>query len=153
MANTVPMPDIQSPEYVETLNHYLVSKGLKKTHQRDVITKIFFSTPHRHYRIEQLLEEARREDTSVSYATVYRTLMMLVDAGLASQRQFGKGQSLFEQTSSHHHDHLICTECGAIEEFENDTIEKIQEQVAKRHGFKLTNHKMELYGLCPNCRK
>lgn len=137
----------------EALQKYLVAKGFKKTHQRDIITRIFFGKAHKHYRIEEVLEKARKQDQSISYATVYRTLMMLVDAGFAFQRQFGKGQSLFEQVSSHHHDHLICTACGKIVEFENDTIEKLQETVAKKHGFKLTTHKMELYGVCPKCQK
>lgn len=136
----------------ETLSKYLATKGLKKTHQRDVITKVFFSKPHKHYKIEDVLELARRDDSSISYATVYRTLMMFVDAGVAYQRQFGKGQSLFEQVSEDHHDHLICTVCGKIVEFENDNIERLQEEVAKKFKFKLTHHKMELYGVCPACQ-
>lgn len=139
--------------HLEALKKYLSDKGLKKTHQRDVITKLFFSPPHRHYRIEEILEKTRAEDASISYATVYRTLMMFVDAGVASQRHFGKGQSLFEALSGDHHDHLICTKCSTIREFENDTIEKLQESVAKKWGFHLTSHKMELYGLCPKCKK
>ena len=142
----------QMTQQFETLARYLTAKGLKRTHQREIITKLFFAKPHRHYRIEEVLDLARKEDGSISYATVYRTLMMLVDAGLASQRHFGKGQSLFEQVSAEHHDHLICTDCGKIVEFENDTIEKLQESVAKHFKFKLTHHKMELYGLCPACQ-
>ncbi|HBF13263.1 MAG TPA: transcriptional repressor [Deltaproteobacteria bacterium] len=142
----------QKKQYIETLNQYLSTKGLKKTHQRDVICNIFFAPPHRHYRIEDILEKSRKEDSTISYATVYRTLMLLVEAGLATQRHFGKGQSLFESVASHHHDHLICTQCGVIIEFENDAIEKLQESVAKKHNFKLTNHKMELYGLCHKCK-
>lgn len=145
---------MQSKEvHLQALKKYLTDKGLKKTHQRDVISEIFFSPPHRHYRIEEILEKSRVEDASISYATVYRTLMMFVDAGVASQRQFGKGQSLFEALSGDHHDHIICTKCGAIREFENNTIEKLQEAVAKKCGFQLTSHKMELYGLCQRCRK
>lgn len=146
-------PKSAKKDVLSTLNQYLSEKGLKKTHQRDIIARLFFAPPHRHYRIEELLEKSRKEDASISYATVYRTLMMLMEAGLASQRHFGKGQSLFEQESKHHHDHLICTDCGAIVEFENNTIEKLQEAMAKKAGFKLTHHKMELYGLCPRCQK
>lgn len=142
----------KTPQHIEILRQYIAQKGLKKTHQRDIIAKIFFSHPARHYRIEELLEKSRREDSSISYATVYRTLMMLVDARLAFQRQFGKGQSIFEQDFGHHHDHLICTNCGTIKEFENNTIEKVQKTVAKKYGFKLSHHKMELYGLCQKCR-
>lgn len=135
------------------LQHYIAANHLKWTRQRDIISKIFFSGPHRHYRLEEILEKCRETDSTISYATVYRTLMMLVEAGLAFQRQFGKGQSLFESISDHHHDHLICTQCGDIVEFENQTIEKLQEMVVKKHGFKLVHHKMELYGVCNRCRK
>lgn len=138
--------------YTNHLSKYLAEKGFKKTHQRDVIAQIFFAPPHKHYRIEEVLEKSRLKDSSISYATVYRTLMMFVEAGLASQRQFGKGQSLFEAVGGHHHDHLICTGCGKIIEFENNQIEHLQERVAKKHGFKLTHHKMELYGQCQKCR-
>jgi Fur family ferric uptake transcriptional regulator len=141
----------QKSFHTETLSKFLSEKGLKKTHQRDIISKIFFSSPPRHYRIEELLEKSRKYDSSISYATVYRTLMMFIEAGVAYQRQFGKGQSLFEQAGEHHHDHLICTECDEIVEFENDTIEKLQDEVAKKHGFTLTRHKMELYGVCRKC--
>lgn len=138
--------------HLEALKIYLTEKGLKRTHQREVIANLFFSPPHRHYRIEEILAKSRDKDPSISYATVYRTLLMFVEAGLALQRQFGKGQSLFEALCDHHHDHLICTHCGTITEFENNTIEKLQDQMAKKHGFKLTHHKMELYGLCSKCR-
>lgn len=137
----------------ENLDVFFANKGFKKTRQRDVIAEIFFNGPHHHYRIEEILEHARKLDASISYATVYRTVMMFVEAGLAQQRHFGKGQSLFEVQGGHHHDHLICTQCKKIVEFENEAIEKLQEQVAKRHGFKMINHKMELYGTCSACRK
>ena len=144
------------PTQIKTKKHFdtfLVSKGFKKTRQRDIIAEIFFNGPHHHYRIEEILEHARKLDASISYATVYRTMMMFVEIGFAQQRQFGKGQSLFEVHGRHHHDHLICTQCKKIIEFENETIEKLQAQVAKRHGFKMTHHKMELYGTCVSCQK
>lgn len=141
------------PGKIGELQKYIVSHGLKWTQQRSVIVNHFFSPPHRHYRLEEILEKCRKEDPTISYATVYRTLIMLVEAGMAFQRHFGKGQSLFEPAGSHHHDHLICTGCGAIVEFENQTIEKLQEMVVKKHGFKLSHHKMELYGLCAKCQK
>lgn len=136
----------------ERLDAYLTQKGLKRTNQRKIITELFFGLPHRHYQIEEILEVSRKKDASISYATVYRTLMMLVDARLAIQRHFGKGPSQFEQITDHHHDHLICNHCGVIIEFENDAIEELQEKIAKQHGFKLMYHKMELYGLCRKCR-
>ncbi len=134
------------------LKAYVSSQGLKWTHQREIIAGQFFSKPHRHYRLEELLDISRQKDATISYATVYRTLMMLTKSGMASQRQFGKGQSLFEATNADHHDHLICTTCGKIVEFENEMIEKLQEKIVKKAGFKLTHHKMELYGLCARCQ-
>lgn len=137
----------------EKLQGYLREHGFKSTRQRDIILKIFFSGAHKHFRIEEILKKCREKDVNISYATVYRTLTMLVEGGFAFQRHFGKGQSLFEPVSDHHHDHLICTGCGTIVEFENQTIEKLQEGVVKKHGFKLSYHKMELYGLCSKCQK
>lgn len=139
-------------EQLATMHDYMAKKGLKKTHQRDLVAKVLFSAPHKHFSIEEVLEVCRQKDATISYATVYRTLMMLSEAGFANQRQFGKGQSLFEVAAGEHHDHLICTECGKIVEFENDDIEALQDQVATKNGFRLTHHRMELYGLCPSCQ-
>ncbi len=140
-------------DQLAAIHQYIAANGLKWTDQREVIVNEFFTSPHRHYRLEELLEICRGTDNTISYATVYRTLMLLIEAGLAHQRHFGKGQSLFEPVSDHHHDHLICTRCGVIVEFENKTIEKLQDMVVKKHGFTLTNHKMELYGICSKCKK
>lgn len=137
----------------EKLNTYLVKNHLKSTKQRDAIIESFFHTEGQHVKIEELLAKVRKKNPNIGYATVYRTLMLLVDAGVANQRHFQDGQSRFEIESAHHHDHLICTECGKIVEFENDTIEDLQERIAKRKKFVLTGHKLELYGVCSECRK
>lgn len=106
-----------------------------------------------HVRIEELLKAARKKNPAIGYATVYRTLMLLVDAGVANQRHFRDGKSRFEIASAQHHDHLICTECGRIVEFENNTIEDLQERIARKNKFVLTGHKLELYGICTACHK
>lgn len=134
------------------LNSYLNKNHLKSTKQRDVIIDTFFGLQGEHVRIEELLEVVRKKLPSVGYATVYRTLMLLVDASVAHQRHFQDGQSRFEVISEEHHDHLICTECGKIVEFENETIENLQKKTAKENRFELTGHKMELYGLCSGCQ-
>lgn len=134
------------------LQEYLTRKRLKSTKQRDLITDAFFKQLGKHVTIEELLRIVRRRNQAIGYATVYRTLMMLVDAGVAHQRHFEDGQSRFEAVTDHHHDHLICTQCHKIIEFENDAIEDLQEKVAREHGFKLTGHKMELYGICGECQ-
>lgn len=137
----------------DKLNHYLEKKHLKSTKQRDVIVKAFFGMEGRHIKIDELLETVRKENPNIGYATVYRTLLLLVEAGVAQQRHFNDGMSRFEINSAHHHDHLICTECGKIVEFENDMIETLQVQTAKKYKFSLTGHKMELYGVCKDCQR
>ena len=133
----------------EILNNYLSNKGLKQTHQRKIIFNTFLESKG-HVTIEALLDKARKMDINIGYATVYRTLMLLQECGLAVQRHFGEGQSLFEPAGKHH-DHLICIKCGKIVEFENDPIEKLQDSVAKKHGFHLKSHRHELYGHCSKC--
>ena len=94
----------------------------------------------------------RSHSAKVGYATVYRTMKLLTDAGLAALRQFGDGQTRYEVAGSQapHHDHLICMKCGLILEFENHEIEELQDSVAEKlGGFKIMTHKLELYGLCP----
>jgi Fur family ferric uptake transcriptional regulator len=106
-----------------------------------------------HLSIEELLDEVRLKEPRIGYATVYRTLKLLKECGLAFERHFGDGVSRYEVAwSNEHHDHLICVECEKIIEFEDDDIEVLQHQVAAKHGFKLVRHKLELYGVCPDCR-
>ncbi|WP_373048305.1 Fur family transcriptional regulator [Vulgatibacter sp.] len=136
---------------MEVLNRYIAEKGLKSTRQRTLIVDTFFSTGG-HLNVEQLLARVREQDRRISAATVYRTMKLLTECGLAQPRHFGDGQTRYE-TAGDHHDHLICTSCGFIVEFENDEIEKLQLAVAKRHGFQVSHHKMELYGRCSKCRK
>ena len=137
----------------EKLDSYIRKKNLKSTKQRDVIVKTFFDMQGEHVKIEDLLNEVRKQNSTIGYATVYRTLNLLVEAGIANQRRFNDGQSRFEvHDQNEHHDHLICTECGEIIEFHNDKIEQLQEDVAKKYKFHLTRHKMELYGVCSKCR-
>lgn len=132
---------------------YLAEQGLKASRQRDHIAEVFFRAEG-HLRVDELIAQVRKVDANVSQATVYRTLKLLVDCGLAEGRNFMDGQTRYElaEPAGHHHDHLICTECGAIVEFVDERIEKLQEAVAKAHGYAVTHHKMELYGLCRTCR-
>ena len=138
-------------ELYDKLNDYLVNHQLKNTRQRDEIISTFFSLKDHHVSIDELLTEVRKRSPHIGYATVYRTLLLLVEAGIAHQRQFHDGQSRFEINTAHHHDHLICTACGKIVEFESELIEDTQEKIAQKHHFHLTGHKMELYGLCADC--
>lgn len=135
----------------DVLRKIIAEKALKSTKQREVIADIFFNTDV-HISLDELLVKVRRRSPKVGYATVYRTMKLLVECDLAVERHFGDGQTRYEPVSEEeHHDHLICTKCGKIIEFENQVIENIQAEVAKEKKFIVTNHKLELYGLCNEC--
>lgn len=143
----------QREELGRTLDRYMTERGLKNTRQRNLIIDLFFDLPG-HHSVEELWGRVRQDDPRVSVATVYRTMKLLAESGLAHAQNFGDGQTRYEAAVGRdHHDHLICTKCQTIIEFENDQIERMQDAVARRHGFKVTSHKMELYGLCKNCQK
>ena len=134
------------------LTAHMTKKGLRSTDQRRLIVETFFKSPN-HVSIEELLAQVRAQDPKVGYATVYRTLKLLAECGVAFERRFGDGLTRYELADEHsHHDHLICVECGDIVEFEEPAIEDLQEAVAKRYGFDLRSHKHELYGVCPACQ-
>jgi Fur family ferric uptake transcriptional regulator len=106
-----------------------------------------------HLSIEDLLDKVRIEEPRIGYATVYRTLKLLKECGLAFERHFGDGVSRYEVAwEDEHHDHLICVECEKIIEFEDDAIEDLQHKVAAKQGFRLVRHKLELYGICADCQ-
>jgi Fur family ferric uptake transcriptional regulator len=135
------------------LQAYMLKKGLRSTAQRRLIIDTFFEgSPHR--TIEDLLAEVRARDKGIGYATVYRTLKLLAECGVASERRFGDGLSRYElaDDANAHHDHLICDDCGKIIEFEEPRIELLQEEIAARYGFEITSHKHEMYGYCAECR-
>jgi Fur family ferric uptake transcriptional regulator len=137
----------------ERLAAWIAARGLKTTRQRDLIVDTFFSQTG-HLSVDELLEKVTARDPTIGAATVYRTMKILADAGLASARHFEGGQTRYEAAlDRHHHDHLICTSCGSIEEFENERIEELQDRVAEQHGFAVTHHKLELYGLCKRCQE
>jgi Fur family ferric uptake transcriptional regulator len=139
-------------ELLSTLDAYMARQGLRSTEQRRVIVSTFAGAQS-HLTIEELLSLVKQRDPRIGYATVYRTLKMLAESGIANELHFGDGFARYElREALSHHDHLICTSCGTIVEFEEPGIERLQEQVAERHGFLLTSHRHEVYGLCPNCR-
>lgn len=143
-------PDVQRLR--ENLEAYMARHGLRSTEQRRLIVDTFFASPE-HVTLDQLLERVRTADSRIGYATVYRTMKMLSEGGIAHERRFGDGFTRYElaDDETHHHDHLICVECGGIEEFEEPGIEALQEAVAARHGFEVFFHKHELYGRCRAC--
>ncbi len=138
----------------ELLAAHMAKRGLRSTDQRRLIVETFFHSPN-HVSIEELLAQVRAQDPKVGYATVYRTLKLLTECGVAYERRFGgDGLTRYELADdSSHHDHLICVECGAITEFEEPKIEALQEEIATRYGFDLVSHKHEMYGICPACQR
>lgn len=148
MANSSTPPDTSR----DVFRRYLIERGLKASRQRDIIAEVFFAAEG-HLKVEELMAEVHRQDAHVSQATIYRTLKLLVDCGLAEPRHFMDGQTRYERGDSEgeHHDHLICTGCGDIVEFVDPRIEALQEEVAALHGYEMSHHKMELYGRCKRC--
>jgi Fur family ferric uptake transcriptional regulator len=130
----------------------LRERGLKSTSPRDDIARVFFELG-RHVSAEELYAEVKRISPHVGYATIYRTLKLMKECGLLSERHFDEGQARYEVSGEHHHDHFICENCGKIIEFEDDAIERLQRNVARKLGVALHRHKLELYGRCAECRQ
>ena len=141
-----------APDRFAIFKEHLRQQGLKSTAQRDDIAHVFFAS-NRHISVEELYQAVKRVNPRIGYATVYRTMKLLTECGLAIERHFRDGEARYESLSDHHHDHLICEHCGKIVEFEEQHIETLQAEVARRLGFRPTGHKMELYGVCRECQK
>jgi Fur family ferric uptake transcriptional regulator len=150
---TAPEKKAKNAQRQAVLTRYMAEHHLKSTSQRDVIIQAFFDT-REHVAIGDLHQMVLKHNPRIGYATVYRTLKMLTECGLAAERHFGDGQTRYEPNEAdEHHDHLICRSCGTIVEFENEEIERIQHRIAESHGFSVDSHRHELYGLCPRCQK
>ena len=121
------------------------SKGIKLTHQRKVIAKVL-SKSDDHPDANLVFKRSSKIDSNISMATVYRTMKLFEDTNIVVVRDFGDGRSRYEIFSNEHHDHLIDTESGEVIEFVNDEIEDLQHKVAKKLGYVLTGHRLELYG-------
>lgn len=132
------------------LMDYLDEHGQKLTSQRSVILDVFLAA-REHLTAEELYLLVRKLDDKIGQATVYRTLKLFCEAGVAREVAFGDGAARYEPAQTKHHDHLICQGCGAQLEVVDPEIERLQEELAARHGYRLTGHAMYLYGLCPDC--
>ena len=140
-------------EKKERLKSSLKEKGLKSTRQRDIIATEFLRGTG-HITAEDLYKKIGRKHKGIGYTTVYRTLKLLTKLGLATERVFADNLTRYEPLSAEdHHDHLICISCGAITEFENTKMERLQEKISSEFGFYTVIHKMELYGYCRKCKK
>jgi len=123
-----------------------VEKGLKMTGQRRVIARTISDSAD-HPDVEEIYKRASQSDDKISIATVYRTVRMFEEAGIIEKHDFGDGKARYEESSEDHHDHLINIKTGKIIEFHNEEIERLQEEVAKKLGYKLIGHRLELYAV------
>ena len=137
----------------KSLQDCLAERGLKTSRQREVIAGVFFATGG-HPTVEELFAEVRQVDSRIGRTTVYRTLRLMTSCGLAQSRRFLDGEMRYERSDDRrHHDHLVCERCGGIVEFRDSRLEAFQSQVAKDHGFLITEYRMDCYGLCARCRR
>jgi Fur family ferric uptake transcriptional regulator len=142
----------KGPEPEERLREYLRGRNLRMTPERRWVLQGVLSREG-HFDAEELLAFLHRRHMPVSRATLYRTLDHLAASGLVKRHRFGQGHALFEHIyGRQHHDHLVCDRCNAVIEFTNDEIERLQDEVCEQHGFKVTNHVMQIFGICRTCR-
>jgi len=137
---------------LERLLKFQAKRGLKFSKKRAAIIEHFIKAD-RHYTVEQLYNEIKEIVPNISYSTIYRTLKLLVDCGMARTHHFGDTDARFELVhKEQHHDHLVCEKCGRIIEFIHDGIEKFQNAVAKEHNFLVKSHELQIFGVCKRCQ-
>ena len=132
---------------LKSFHERLQAAGLKSTKQRDVIAETFFGLGE-HISVEELLVEARKRSPRIGYATVYRTLKLLVEQGFAKPRRFDDGQTRYDPHYEEQHDHIICVDCRRIIEFDDDTVLARLRLVATQHGLEMRSRNLELYATC-----
>ena len=130
---------------MDRIEKLCAEKGMRMTDQRRVIARVLSSAKD-HPDVEELHRRAVAIDAHISIATVYRTVRLFEEAGIIQRHDFQDGRSRYEEAPTEHHDHLIDVKSGRVVEFMDDEIERLQEAIAKRLGYKLVGHKLELYG-------
>jgi len=139
-------------EEKEIFHRHIQRAGLKRTAQRDLILDVFLRTEE-HMSSEDLYNLVKQEDPGVGHTTVYRTLKLLAEAGLAREVRFGDGRTRYEHNYKHqHHEHMICTVCSATIEFYSAELEAIQDAIAAKYNFEPVQHSLRIFGICENCR-
>ena len=131
----------------------LKKAGLKATVPRLKILEILENHKDDHMRAEDVYKVLLDGNEDIGLATVYRVLTQFEQAGLVARHHFEGGHSVFELDQGEHHDHMLCITCGRVEEFLDDTIEERQKVIAKKAGFRITDHSLYIYGVCPDCQK
>ena len=136
----------------ENIEQKCLDKGVKLTEQRKIIVKVLSESKETygesdHPDVDELYNRVSKIDSKISIATVYRTVKILEEAGILVKHDFKAGKARYEQIRESHHDHLIDVKTGEIIEFVDDEIEKLQKKVADKYGYRLVDHKLELYGI------
>jgi Fur family ferric uptake transcriptional regulator len=148
-----PLGRDEATALLERFRRYLREQHLPVTRQRDAVAEVLFRSED-HLAVEAIERRLRERGVRVGTATVYRTLDLLLDAGLARAHDFGEGYRRFEAMPARpHHGHLVCTRCGRVTEFTNEPLERILPIVADEHAFQHHRHRVEIYGLCRDCRQ
>lgn len=131
---------------MDRLEQLCIAKGMRMTDQRRVIARVL-SVARDHPDVEELHRRATAIDPAISIATVYRTVRLFEESGILTRHDFLDGRSRYEEATEDHHDHLIDMKSGQVIEFMDHEIERLQEEIARRLGFKLVGHRLELYGV------
>jgi len=139
------MVSMTSDQNISRLEQRCMDSGMRMTEQRRVIARVL-SEAEDHPDVEQVYQRASEIDDNISIATVYRTVRMFEEAGILERHDFGDGRARYEEASKDHHDHLIDVNSGEVIEFRNERIEELQKMVAQELGYKLVDHRLELYG-------
>ena len=130
----------------DSIEKKCISKGVKLTEQRKIIARVMTESDD-HPDVDELYKRVSKIDSKISIATVYRTVKLFEESGILTKHEFKGGKARYETLNESHHDHLIDIKTGEIIEFVDDEIEKLQEKVAEKYGYKLVDHKLELYGI------
>lgn len=137
----------------EKFRQFIKDRGLRQSEPRDAVVSVFLRT-EKHVSTQELFEIVKKKHKSVGYATVARTMKLLAEAGLCRVVDFGDGVQRYEHEYGHeHHDHLICTKCGKFVEIYSKKLEKAQDELVKKHGYRQVSHRLQIYGVCPQCKK
>ncbi|MCR9141537.1 MAG: transcriptional repressor [bacterium] len=149
---TTPQPQVDIHKQLANFSNYLKKKGLKITSQRLLVAEKVFSMES-HFTVDALAEALKDRRGEISRATIYRIVSVMVEAGQLTEHNFGQNAKYYEHIPGQdHHDHILCLDCGRIDEFVNDAIEEMQLKIAGEHGYDLADHSLNLYGKCVELR-
>ena len=148
---TISRENVREAENI--FHHHLKRVGLKHTEQRDTILRAFLGT-HEHLSTDELHRLVKKEDPRIGFTTVYRTLKLLAECGLASEVAFHDGITRYEhQYNRRNHHHMVCTECGGSVEFFSPEVGKLEQEIGRKHHYLTTRHTFQIYGVCEQCRR